>query len=164
MSVQAGALLMIDLPGPVLSAEEAGYLRRSGIRAVCLFRRNIVSEAQLTQLCAALLEVMGQEALIAIDQEGGGVVRTDFWAFPPSALCLGAADDLNLTREVAAANARFLRSVGVNWNFAPVLDVNIDPLNPVIGDRSFGSDPGSVAQHGLAYAEGLTGSGVAACA
>ena len=172
--MKAGRLLMVDLPGPTLDEDTALHLRQHGIWAVCLFRKNIVSEAQLTQLCAALRELMGPETLIAVDQEGGGVVRTDFWPFPPSALALGAAQDLtqpgtvqpdfSQTREVAAANARFLRSVGINWNFAPVLDVNVNPLNPVIGDRAFGSDPQLVARHGLAYAAGLDDYGVAACA
>ncbi len=172
--IRAGRLLMVDLPGPTLDPDTASHLRQHDIRAVCLFRRNIVSEAQLTQLCAALRGVMGPEALIAVDQEGGGVVRTDFWPFPPSVLALGAArdparpesvqPDLTQTCEVAAANARFLRSVGLNWNFAPVLDVNVNALNPVIGDRAFGSDPGLVARHGLAYAAGLNDYGVAACA
>ena len=111
--MEAGRLLMVDLPGPTLEEDTANHLRQHDIRAVCLFRKNIVSEAQLTQLCAALQGVMGPEALIAVDQEGGGVVRTDFWPFPPSALALGAANDTAQTREVAAANARFLRSVGV---------------------------------------------------
>ena len=164
LPVQAGQLLMVDLPGPELDPETAQHLLEHGIRAVCLFKRHIVSEAQLTRLCSELRELLGPETLIAVDQEGGGVVRTDFWPFPPSALALGAAQDLALTKEVAAANARFLRSVSLNWNFAPVLDVNVNPLNPVIGDRAFGSDPLKVAEHGLAYAEGLKEEGVAACA
>ncbi|WP_425144841.1 beta-N-acetylhexosaminidase [Deinococcus sp.] len=163
-TVKAGHLLMAELFGTRLDDQTRVYLTRYEVRAVCLFRRNIESEAQLTQLCAELREIMGPDALIAIDQEGGGVVRTDFWAFPPSALALGAADDLALSEQVAQANARFLRSAGINWNFAPVLDVNVNALNPVIGDRAFGSDPESVAQHGLAYARGLEVFGVAACA
>ncbi len=164
LPVKAGQLLMVDLPGAELDPDTARYLSQHGIRAVCLFKRHIVSEAQFTRLCSDLRELLGPESLIAIDQEGGGVVRTDFWPFPPSALALGAARDLSLTRQVAAANARFLRSVGLNWNFAPVLDVNVNPLNPVIGDRAFSSDPQHVAEHGLAYAEGLMEEGVAACA
>jgi beta-N-acetylhexosaminidase len=161
---QAGRLLMVDLPGTELSGEEAFYLRQNGIRAVCLFHRNIESELQLARLILDLRGAMGPEALIAIDQEGGGVVRTRFWPYPPSALALGAAGDPELTQQVAAANARFLRSVGINWNFAPVLDVNINPLNPVIGDRSYGSSAEKVAAHGLACARGLMDEGVAACA
>ena len=163
-SVKAGHLLMAEIFGTRLDQGAGEYLKKYEVRAVCLFRRNMESEAQLTALCAELREVMGPTGLIAIDQEGGGVVRTDFWAFPPSALALGAADDLTLTGEVAQANARFLRSVGINWNFAPVLDVNVNPLNPVIGDRAFGSDPEQVAAHGLAYMHGLEAAGVAACA
>ncbi|GGR13960.1 beta-N-acetylhexosaminidase [Deinococcus ruber] len=162
--IKAGHLLMAEMFGTRLDEETVAYLKTYEVKAVCLFRRNIESEAQLTQLCADLSALMGPDALIAIDQEGGGVVRTDFWAFPPSALCLGAVGDVALTEQVAQANARFLCSVGINWNFAPVLDVNINPHNPVIGDRAFGSDPEQVAAHGLAYARGLEAAGVAACA
>lgn len=74
---------MVDLPGPVLDDDTREHLRRHAIRAVCLFRKNIENFAQLAQLTAELRLVMGPDALIAIDQEGGGVVRTTFFPFPP---------------------------------------------------------------------------------
>ncbi|WP_045233646.1 glycoside hydrolase family 3 N-terminal domain-containing protein, partial [Deinococcus pimensis] len=89
----AGPLLMVDIPGPVLDDDTAEHLRRHRIRAVCLFRKNVESEAQLAKLTADLRAVMGEEALIAIDQEGGCVVRTTFLPYPPSAMSLGASHD-----------------------------------------------------------------------
>lgn len=154
---------MVDIPGPVLDADTAAHLRCHGIRAVCLFGKNVRDAAGLKTLCADLREVMGGDALIALDHEGGAILRPDFWPFAPSAMGLGAADDPALTEEVNAALARQLRSVGVNWNFAPVLDVNVNPANPVIGERAYGADPGLVARHGAAALRGHTRSGVAGC-
>lgn len=154
---------MVDVPGPVLDADTAAHLRRSGVRAVCLFGKNIQDAAQLRRLCADLREAMGEEALIALDHEGGAILRPGFWPFAPSAMGLGAADDPALTEEVNAALARQLRSVGVNWNFAPVLDVNVNPANPVIGERAYGADTERVARHGAAALRGHTREGVAGC-
>jgi len=159
----AGPLLMVDLPGPQLDPDTREHLRRHRIRAVCLFRKNIESEAQLARLVADLRDVMGEGALIAIDQEGGAVFRTPFWPFAPSAMCLGAAGDPRLAREVGAAVARPLAAVGINWNFAPVLDLNVNPRNPVISDRAFGSDPDRATELALAWLEGSLSGGVAGC-
>ncbi|PNY83122.1 beta-N-acetylhexosaminidase [Deinococcus koreensis] len=154
---------MVDIPGPVLDADTAAHLRRYGVRSVCLFGKNIESAVQLRQLCADLRGVLGEHALIALDHEGGAILRPDFWPYAPSAMALGAADDPELTRETHAALARQLRSVGINWNFTPVLDVNVNPANPVIGERAFGGDPELVTRHGRASLEGHAGEGVAAC-
>ena len=81
----------------------------------------------------------------------------------PSAAALGALDEPALTEEVAAAIAADLAAAGVNWNFAPVADVNV-PANPVIGVRSFGSDASLVARHVAAAVRGFQRVGVAACA
>lgn len=163
MSPLPGQLLMIDIPGPVLDEETAQYLRQNGIAAVCLFGKNVQSAGQLRQLCADLREVMGEHALIALDHEGGAIVRPDFWPFAPSAMSLGAAGDPRLTEDVNAALARQVRSVGVNWNFAPVLDINVNPANPVIGDRAYGADAARVTRHGRAALAGHLREGVAPC-
>lgn len=159
----AGPLLMVDLPGPDLDPDTREHLRRWRIRAVCLFRKNIGTEEQFARLVAEVREVLGEGALIAIDQEGGGVYRTPFWPFPPSAMSLGAADDPALARVVGAAVARPLAALGINWNFAPVLDVNVNPHNPVIGDRAFGSEPQRATDLALAWLEGSLPEGVAGC-
>jgi beta-N-acetylhexosaminidase len=163
MTIQAGHLMMVDLPGPDLDADTAAHLKTHQIRAVCLFGKNVQDEEQLRRLCGDLREVMGEDALIAIDHEGGAILRTPFWPAPPSAMSLGAADDVALTRTVNEALARQLRSVGINWNFAPVMDVNTQSANPVIGVRAFGADPALVTRHALAACSGQEGEGVASC-
>ena len=163
MTIQAGHLMMVDLPGPVLDDDTAAHLKTHHIRAVCLFGKNVQDEEQLRRLCHDLREVMGEDALIAIDHEGGAILRTPFWPAPPSAMSLGATDDVALTRDVNAALARQLRSVGINWNFAPVMDVNTQSTNPVIGVRAYGADPALVTRHALAACAGQEGAGVASC-
>lgn len=159
----AGQLLMIRFPGTELDAATITFLRENAIRAVCLFRQNMVDAPQLRRLTAALRAVMGPGALIALDQEGGAVVRATWVPAPPSAMALGAADDLTLARQVGAAVARAVRALGFNWNFAPVLDLNNNPDNPVIAERSFGADPRRAAELALAWMDGSLAEGVACC-
>ncbi|MFC4425361.1 glycoside hydrolase family 3 protein [Deinococcus navajonensis] len=158
-----GTLMMVDIPGPTLDEATAAFLRRWGIRSVCLFGKNVQNAGQLRGLCRDLRLVMGENALIAIDHEGGAITRPDFWPFAPSAMALGAADDPALTEAVNAALARQLRSVGINWNFAPVLDINVNPANPVIGERAYGDDAARVIRHGRAALLGHACEEVAAC-
>jgi beta-N-acetylhexosaminidase len=162
-AVFPGRLVMVDIEGKRLSDGDAAFLREHHIRAVCLFRRNLGSEEEVQRLIADLREVLGPQALIAIDQEGGSVVRATFLPQPPSAMALGAAGDEALAEQVGAAIARGLRSIGCNWNFAPVLDVNNNPANPVIGERSFGADPREVARLAGAWVRGALAEGVACC-
>lgn len=158
-----GRLVMVDIPGTHLDDATAAFLRRHHIRAVCLFRRNLGSEAEVIALTRALHAVMGPGALIGLDQEGGAVVRSTFLPQAPSAMALGAAGSDPLAREVGAAVARGLKSLGINWNFAPVLDVNNNPHNPVIAERSFGEDPFTVLRLAGAWMQGSLAEGVACC-
>jgi beta-N-acetylhexosaminidase len=158
-----GRLLMVDIAGQSLDAATAAFLREHRIRAVCLFRKNLGTEAQIRQLTADLREVMGAHALIGMDQEGGAVVRALSLPQAPGAMALGAVGDELLCEQVGAAIARGLRHLGINWNFAPVLDVNNDPANPVIAERSFGSDPHQVARLAGAWMRGAAAEGVACC-
>jgi beta-N-acetylhexosaminidase len=159
----AGRLIMIRFPGTVLDEATAAFLREYRVGGVCLFRQNMVDAAQLTRLTADLRAAMGPEALIAIDQEGGAVVRATWVPAPPAAMALGAADDAALAREVGAAVARAVRALGFNWNFAPVLDLNNNPDNPVIAERSFGAEPQRAAELALAWMAGSLEEGVACC-
>ncbi|HEY1393030.1 MAG TPA: beta-N-acetylhexosaminidase [Methylibium sp.] len=163
INLHAGRLVMVDIQGRSLDAATADFLRSHRIRGVCLFRSNLGSEAEVRQLVADLRDAMGPEALIGIDQEGGSVVRATFLPQPPAAMALGAADDAALCEAVGAAVSRGLRSVGINWNFAPVLDVNNNPANPVIAERSFGEDPTRVARLAGAWMRGALREGVACC-
>ena len=159
----AGRLTMIRFPGTVLDAATAAFLREQRIGGVCLFRQNMTDAAQLRRLTADLRAAMGPNALIALDQEGGAVVRSTWVPAPPSAMALGAADDTALAFEVGAAVARAVRSLGFNWNFAPVLDLNNNPHNPVIAERSFGADPQRAAELAMAWMAGSESEGVACC-
>lgn len=159
----AGQLIMVRLFGTELDDDTAEFLRANRVRGACLFRQNMTDAAQLTRLTGALREVMGPEALIALDQEGGAVVRSTWVPAPPSAMALGAANDPQLARSVGAAVARAVKSLGFNWNFAPVLDLNNNPHNPVIAERSFGADPQRATDIALAWMEGSEAEGVACC-
>lgn len=159
----AGQSIMIRMPGTRLEPEVAQYLRDNHIRAICLFRQNMVNQEQLAQFTADLRVVMGPEALIGIDQEGGAVVRSTWVPQPPAAMSLGASDDADLAREVGAAVARSVKSLGFNWNFAPVLDLNNNVDNPVISERSFGAEPAKAVRLASAWMAGSLSEGVACC-
>ncbi len=162
-SFQAGRLVMVDIQGTSLDAATADFLRRHHIRAVCLFRHNLGTEAKVKQLTADLREVMGEHALIGLDQEGGSVVRATFLPQAPAAMALGAAGDEALAEAVGEAVGRGVRSLGINWDFAPVLDVNNNPANPVIAERSFSDNPAEVTRLAGAWMRGALRAGVACC-
>ena len=159
----AGQLIMVRLFGTELDADTDAFLRQYKVRGACLFRQNMTDAAQLTRFTGMLRDAMGPEALIALDQEGGAVVRSTWVPAPPSAMALGAANDPQLAREVGAAVARAVRALGFNWNFAPVLDLNNNPHNPVIAERSFGADPDTATRIAMAWMEGSESEGVACC-
>ena len=134
--LQAGRLVMVDIPGTSLDNVTAAFLREHRIRAVCLFHSNLGSEREVRQLTADLREVMGEHARMSLDQEGGSAVRATFLPQTAAAMALGASGDEVLAEQVGAAVSRGLRSLGINWNFAPVLDVNNNRANPVIAERA----------------------------
>ncbi|MFI9614636.1 glycoside hydrolase family 3 protein [Streptomyces sp. NPDC052023] len=158
--------LTVLQPGFTGTAAPDWLLRRlgEGLASVGLFGRNIATPEQLTALTAQL-RAERDDVLVAIDEEGGDVTRLEVRtgsSFPGNH-ALGAVDDVELTREVAAELGRRLAACGVNFNWAPSADVNSNPGNPVIGVRSFGADPALVARHTAAYVTGLQSAGVAAC-
>ena len=159
----AGQLIMIRFPGTELDAATAALIRENRVRGVCLFRGNMSNQEQLARLTFDLRAAMGPQALIALDQEGGAVVRSTWVPAPPAAMGLGAADDVALARDIGAAVARAVKAMGFNWNFAPVLDLNNNPHNPVIAERSFGAEPQRATELALAWMEGSTSEGVACC-
>jgi beta-N-acetylhexosaminidase len=154
------ALVLPSFPG----SDPPDWIRRflaDGGRGIVLFAYNVDDLPVL----AASLRAEREDVLLAVDEEGGDVTRLEWreGSSYPSAAALGALDEPALTEEVAAAIAADLAAAGVNWNFAPVADVNV-PANPVIGVRSFGSDPSLVARHVAAAVRGFQRVGVAACA
>lgn len=160
----AGKLLGIDISGPQLDDETRKHLEQHAFGGVCLFRKNIQNRSQVAQLVGEIRAILGPQAWISIDQEGGAVLRTSDLPQAPSAMALGAVSVPTLAEAVGGAVGRGLIGLGINWNYAPCLDVNTDPRNPVIAERSFGSDPERVAELGLAWAKGLQSAGVIATA
>ncbi len=160
---------MVGIPQPVLDAETEQLLRSEAIGNVVLFVRNMpdpVATAALTQALQALANRhLGAPMLISCDQEGGSVLRLPEPASAiPSAMAVAATGSLEDAETTAMVTARELRAVGINMNLAPVLDVNTNPSNPVIGTRSLGEDPQRVALLGQAVIAAHRRQGVAACA
>ena len=159
-----GQMLMIGFRGDVLDGDIAAILRDVQPGGVVLFDydlpskgevvRNITSPRQLRALTSALQGIAPY--FIAVDAEGGYVNRLKkeygFAVSVPSAQALGRKSP-GKTKRVASALARELKDMGINWNFAPVVDVNIDPQSPAIGaiERSFSDVPRTVIAHANAF-------------
>ena len=159
--------LAVVQPGFVGETAPSWLLARleQGLGGVALFGRNIVDPAQVARLTAQVHEA-NPAALVAVDEEGGDVTRLEHltgssW---PGNLALGAVDDVDLTERVGAEIGRSLAAAGIDLDYAPDADVNVEAANPVIGVRSFGSDPALVARHTAAWVRGLQSAGVLACA
>ncbi len=166
LSELAGALIVCGFPGEALDGATRDALSARRRAGVILFRRNVRSVEQTHALCTDIVGARGAAPgpLVAVDQEGGRVMRLPSPAvqLPPMRV-LGEIGDAALVERAAAVVAKELSAIGFNVDFAPVLDVDSNPENPVIGDRSFGRDAGQVAELGSAFARGLEDSGVLAC-
>ncbi|WP_456275128.1 beta-N-acetylhexosaminidase [Bacillus sp. AK128] len=136
------------------------------IGGLILFGRNIGTPQQVLEVTTSLQKHAktnghDQPLLISIDQENGMVRRLGEGTTPfPGAMLLAATDDDKLTYEIGKATARELRALGINWNFAPVVDINNNPENPVIGVRSFGETAKSVSRFAKASMKGMQAEGV----
>lgn len=144
---------------PMWVAEELGR----GLGGICLYGNNIHPDTDLTDL-ARQVRRLAPDAVLAIDEEGGDVTRLHTAHGSPYAgpSVLGRLDCPSVTEEVAAGIGAELAAAGIWLDLAPCADVTSDPLNPVIGTRSFGADPALVARHAAAFVEGLATAGVAA--
>ena len=136
----------------------------AGGGGIVLFAYNARDRESLAALTAAL-RAESPDVLLSLDEEGGDVTRLQWreGSSYPGGAALGFIDDPEATASVARSIAAELAAVGVNWNLAPVADVNV-PANPVIGTRAFGDDAELVARHVAAYVRGLQSLHVAACA
>jgi len=157
----ADAVLLPGFVGTTLPDWVAERLR-GGLAGVCLYGDNVESDAQLRSLVWQIRQAK-PDAIVAIDEEGGDVTRVhyaDGSPYPGAAL-LGRIDDVEATAVVGRAVADVLGWIGADLNLAPVADVNSDPRNPVIGVRSFGSDPALVARHVAAFTRAHEAVGIA---
>ena len=141
-------------------------VRRLDLGGVIVFRANLADPDQIARLTDSLQEKARRAPLlIAVDHEGGRVSRLPepFTRLPPCR-AVGRSGSADAAFELGRVAAEELLAVGINVNLAPVLDVDTNPLNPVIGDRSFGPDPHEVARLGLAVLKGFRQVGVIGCA
>ena len=163
--VRAGQRLVIGFELPHVTDDLRKLVRELRPAGFVLFARNVVEPAQVRELNRELASLVDPRhpALLCVDQEGGRVqrVRDPATVWPPMK-AVGRARDL--TGSLAGALGTELRAMGFNLDFAPVADVDSNPANPVIGDRSFGERPEEVARHVAAFVRGLQASGVIACA
>ncbi len=145
--------------------DELAILLEQGLGGVAIFQRNFENPERLRALTEQIHRAAGRPVLVGIDQEGGTrfALKEPFTVWPTPTE-LGLLDDPRLVEQMATAIARELRAVGCNLNFAPMLDLAINPASPVTTERSLGADPRKVARLGAAFIRGLSAGGVLACA
>lgn len=154
---KVGQLMMVGFAGKAVDATITELVRGRRVGGVCLFGRNVSSAAQIAQLNDDVRALLadGVPPFIAVDQEGGNVVRiADGNLVLPGNMVLGAARSPELAYEAGLAQGEDLRRLGFNMNLAPVLDVNTNPHNPIIGIRAFSDDVGLVSALGEAFVRG----------
>lgn len=160
-----GQLLIGSLPGPTVPGTLRSLAREFQLGGVTLFGRNVEAPEQVAELVRDLQTMAIDAPLwVSIDQEGGRVarLRAPFTEWPPMAV-LGRSGNPALASRFASALAAELKAVGITLDYAPVLDINTNPKNPVIGDRALADDAERVARLGAAIIRGLQDNGVAAC-
>ncbi len=166
ISKLCGQLLVGGFEGAELTPRFEQALRDGRRGGAILFRRNLPDVLASARLCESIRSASAPDLppFIGVDQEGGRVTRmpAPFLTLPPMRE-LGLLDDLGLVRRAARAVATELAAVGFNLNFAPILDVDSNPANPVIGDRAFGRDPRTVMRNAVAFLQGLQDRNVLAC-
>lgn len=136
-------------------------IRKYNVGALCFFQGGPVRQANLTNFYQSIAKT---PLLVTIDGETGLGMRLDSVVKYPFQLTLGALEDEKLIYEMGADVGEQMKRIGVHVNYAPVVDINNNPANPVIGYRSFGEDKYKVAQFGVAYMQGMQSTGIMACA
>jgi beta-N-acetylhexosaminidase len=162
--------LMVDIAGTELCAEDIEVLKHPLVGSVLLFTRNYRDPQQVTALCAAIRAIRSPHLMLAVDHEGGRVQRfREGFTRLPASRALGRRfeedrrDGSALARSVGWLMASELRAVGVDYSFAPCIDLDYG-VSEIIGDRSFQRDPDTVATLGTAYMLGMRDAGMAAIA
>ena len=164
--VLAGQVLVAGFTGTDAPDEVLQACTRGELAGVILFKRNLGTMHQIASGIARMADAAppDQPLLVAVDQEGGRVARlaAPVIKLPPMRR-LAALDDAALTERAGRILAEQLGALGFSMNFAPVLDVDTNPDNPVIGDRAFGATPAEVITQAYAFARGLAEGGMLAC-
>ncbi|HPN61506.1 MAG TPA: glycoside hydrolase family 3 protein, partial [Bacilli bacterium] len=164
-----GQLVFVGFPKTTIDDNLKRLISEYKLGNIVLFARNIANIEQLHGLNQALYQRIMNETgimpLIAIDQEGGMVLRiTEEATFWPGNMTLAASGGAHQAYEQGKMMGEELRALGINMNLAPSLDVNNNPLNPVIGVRSYGDDPKKVSEWGVSAILGMQETGIIATA
>jgi len=161
-----GQMFMAGFEGTTLTPEIEDLIRNYYVGGLILFSRNYENPEQLHTLIRNLQEVAaststGLPLFISVDQEGGRVARLTepFTKYPPLC-CLGHAQSESLAYRFGQSLAAELVDVGINMDYAPVLDVHTNPENPIIGDRAIASDPETVARLANSFIKGFKDKGM----
>jgi beta-N-acetylhexosaminidase len=161
-----GQMLMSGFEGTTLNAKTEDLIRNRHVGGLILFSRNYENPKQLHTLIRDLQDVAtststGLPLFISVDQEGGRVARLTepFTKYPPL-YCLGHAQSESLAYRFGQSLAAELLDVGINMDYAPVLDVHTNPDNPIIGDRAIASDPDTVAKLANSFIKGFKDKGM----
>ncbi len=164
MTKKISRLFAWGFEGTTVSRPIRSLLKERPPAGVILFKRNLEGLRQLRSLTADLQAASVSPLLIGIDEEGGRVTRLPApWTPLPPAALLGKLKDPQIIFDAGRYLGRTLRSLGINTDFAPVLDVDSNPKNPIIGDRAFSKDPQAAARDAVAFFQGLQKEGIIAC-
>jgi beta-N-acetylhexosaminidase len=147
--------------GPDHVTQVTDLIQKYDVGALCFFQGGPVRQANLTNFYQGISKT---PLMITIDAEYGLGMRLDSVVKFPYQLTLGALSDSSLIYEMGRAVGEQCKRIGVQVNYAPVVDINNNPNNPVIGYRSFGEDKNRVTRFGLAYMKGMQDAGIMACA
>lgn len=162
---QIGQLLIAGFDGHQLTTELRAIAREFSLGGVILFARNVAEPEQVAEVAFEASRLMPDLPLwVSVDQEGGRVARlkAPFTVWPPMAT-LGRSGDVTLAERFARALASELKAVGVTLDFTPVLDIQTNPKNTVIGDRALANNAADVSRLGTAIIRTLHAEGLAAC-
>ncbi len=167
IDLRVGQLLVVGFEGTRVSRALRQLLVERGFGGVTLFARNVRGLSQVADLCDAIADLPAAiPPILSVDQEGGPVMRLrvpPFTAWPAAgdlARCVARTGDLGLARRLGRSMGREMRALGIHWDFAPVLDVNSNPRNPVIGVRAYGARPAAAARVALAFERGMRSAGI----
>lgn len=164
---RVGQMLMGGFHGLTAPDYFLEWLHEGRLGGAILFARNVESPEQLAALTEQLHAAAKYPLLIGIDQEGGTVARLrEGFSESPGAMALSAIAENadSVTEGVSVVLGREMAALGINWTYAPVVDVSYNAANPTVGTRSFGSDPARIAALATAATRGFQSGGVAACA
>ena len=166
---RAGQTMAVAFHGASVTSAVEEMIRVRGVGGLVLRAENAPDAAALARICADLQRIAAEAKIpplfLALDQEGGSVARigSGMTVFPSQMALAATPDPVASVQRAATITAEELRASGVNWNFAPVADVNNEPLNPIIGNRSYGSDPQRVSALAGAAIRAYSAAGFLCC-